>query len=175
MGIQLGKKPAAKQEAKQEAKQDLSKIVLTSSEDKETSKSSGLGLSLTKNLNKAVEEKVEKVTSEEIESISFPKEFYEIPEFDAQQFEANVLNMANQLAMDDPDIKTYILEINRNLRQYPQLAHLLTDETRGLIFQGFKYVKKIEIVAKKPAKSSSATLDKVLKQSADEILDSKSW
>ena len=53
-------------------------------------------------------------------------------------------NLAQALSMENQDIDQYLDKINKNLRQYPELAQLLSDEEIQSFYQA--YATKAAIV-----------------------------
>lgn len=52
-------------------------------------------------------------------------------------------NLAQELETENPDIDKYLMQINKNLRQYPELSQLLTDDEIVSFYRA--YAKKAEI------------------------------
>lgn len=67
--------------------------------------------------------------------------------------ERSISELEAQLVAEDPDIRTYLREINLQLRQFPELLYLLKPEQRAPIYRGLITVSEIEIVKAKAKKA----------------------
>lgn len=96
--------------------------------------------------------------------VEFPERFYQVEGFDAKKFEQNMAVIHTKMEADDPDIGNYLLDIYQNLKKYPEVSTLLTNEQIGLIVNGFKTFKdeeiKISAPKKKPLVDFSGKSDK---------------
>lgn len=101
--------------------------------------------------------------------LEFPKEFYEIEGFNAKLFEENIFQLAEELTVENPKIRSYLKDIMKNLHTYPELNHLLSDKQIGIFVEGMKRQKGIEISAKKPAQTSATKA--IGNLSSEEILN----
>lgn len=120
---------------------------------------------------------------EEAKSILQRKEgegFYSIPPANAtrlpQDLPADVVSerlreLDAALVLRTPDLARLTIEINRNLRQYDELAYLLKDEQLGLIVQANLTIKNTELIATKAKGSSVAKRNEKIAASltADDI------
>lgn len=120
---------------------------------------------------------------EEAKSILQRKEgegFYNIPPANAarlpQDLPADVVSerlreLDAALVLRTPDLARLTIEINRNLRQYDELAYLLQDEQLGLIVQANLTIKNTELIATKAKGSSVAKRNEKIAASltADDI------
>lgn len=70
--------------------------------------------------------------------------------------ERTLQELEAQLVADDPDIRSYLREINQQLRQFPELLYLLQPSQRSAIYRGLIAVSEIEIVKVKAKKAGKA-------------------
>lgn len=61
------------------------------------------------------------------------------------------------LVLKTPQLAVLTVEINRNLRQYDELAYLLSDEQLGLIVAANLTIKNTELISTKTKSASAAT------------------
>jgi hypothetical protein len=76
-------------------------------------------------------------------------------------FYASLEHLKERLKDIDPELPTHMREIHKSLRNYSELAHLLSDEEIRIILQSEKKHTGIELVkatAKKP-KTKAAKFD----------------
>jgi hypothetical protein len=90
--------------------------------------------------------------------------FYDIKEGDCLPEELPADVVSNKLRELDaamelrtPQLANLMIDINRNLRQYDELAYLLTDDQLGLIVRSNLAVKNIELSAASTKKTSAVT------------------
>jgi hypothetical protein len=82
--------------------------------------------------------------------------FYNVRDADKlpQELPADVVaeklrNLDAALELRTPDLPVLLIEINKNLRQYDELAYCLTDDQLGLIVQSNLSVKSVELTKQK--------------------------
>ena len=101
--------------------------------------------------------KMLKETGEQYESV-FPEspwpESY-LDNFDADSHLTDLKLLEQQLLMDEELLPTLMIRIHQNLKQYEDLAHLLSEEQIQVIVCAFAKRKNIEIVAAASGKSTS--------------------
>lgn len=86
---------------------------------------------------------------------AFPEQPWEesnIENFDAERHLADLKSLEASLVEDVPGLPVLMSRVMRNLREYPDLAHLLNDEQINCIVRAFSKRKVIEIVT--PTKAS---------------------
>ena len=67
-------------------------------------------------------------------------------------------NLEQALVSDEPQIRTFLREINSQLRQFPELLYLLPVEKRAPIYKGMLKLSEVEVVkaeAKKRGRANS--------------------
>ena len=62
------------------------------------------------------------------------------------------------LMMKTPELRNLVLNINRNLRQYEELAYLLTDEQLSILVSGNLYMRGIELAQSGKGSKTTAEL-----------------
>ena len=95
-------------------------------------------------------------------TFELPQSIYKIEGLDPDRLGNNLLYLQESLDNNDPMLKGYLKEILLNLRQYPDLAFLLTDDQIGLIAKGTLKQGNVEIAvtqAKKRAPKQTTDLD----------------
>lgn len=107
----------------------------------------------------------------------FPTEAWqettELQDFDADRYLQDLQALERSLVEDVPGLPILMSSVMKNLRQYPELPHLLDDKQINVIVRAFCKRKNLEVVA--PSKTggkggkSIATMTKGL--SAHQILD----
>lgn len=70
----------------------------------------------------------------------------------------------NSLHSDQADLPSLCQQINKNLRQYEELAYLLTPAQINLYVRGLMVLQSVNITTKKPAKSAAAAIKAALKE-----------
>ena len=83
-------------------------------------------------------------------------------ELPAAVVEEKLRELDAALVLKTPDLARLTIEINRNLRQYDELAYLLKDEQLGLIVQSNLAIKNTELIATKTKSASAATRNEKL-------------
>ena len=157
---------------KKEVKKE--KIELESSTDSPR-EATGVKLNLAKALNSSAAQEDAPLKVLSPDEIEFPEEFYQVPDFDAERFESNMKSVAEEMLTSDPDIKTYLRDIVRNLKKFGQVPHMLSDEQIGLVVTSFQRIKNREIKASKPRPKANASVQKVLNKHIDDVLDVNNW
>ena len=101
--------------------------------------------------------KLLKETGEQYESVfpatPWPESYLE--DFDADGHLNDLKLLEQQLLTDEELLPTLMIRIHQNLKQYEDLAHLLTEEQIQVIVCAFAKRKNIEIVAAASGKSAS--------------------
>ena len=101
--------------------------------------------------------KLLKETGEQYESVfpdtPWPESYLE--DFDADGHLNDLKLLEQQLLTDEELLPTLMIRIHQNLKQYEDLAHLLTEEQIQVIVCAFAKRKNIEIVAAASGKSTS--------------------
>lgn len=157
-------------EIKQE-KEIPKEIVLENPAAPDTKQKVVMTLKANKKLNQeAIDKDLDPISLDDIE---FPEDFYEIEGFNSKVFETNMTFLAEKLIKDDRDIKNYLFEIFKNLKQYPELTHLLTNKQIGMIVEGFKQMKQVEIKTTKPKKPTA--LKQLENVGIKSLLDESAW
>lgn len=79
---------------------------------------------------------------------------------DADEF-ISKMQMLDQATVDKtPEIRTFMLQIRKNLQQYPELTHILTDEQLHIVVGGALFISGEELAPKtKAAKTRKDNLD----------------
>lgn len=150
----LGKAMArleVQQKAAQEAPPVVEKEVKVLPTPKDPSLKSAAELSI------VARAKLLKETGEKYESV-FPDTPWpesQLEGFDADGHLTDLRLLEQQLLMDEELLPTLMIRIHQNLKQYEDLAHLLTEEQIQVIVCGFAKRKSIEIVAAASGKSST--------------------
>jgi hypothetical protein len=83
-------------------------------------------------------------------------------ELPASVVEEKLRDLDAALVLKTPDLARLTIEINRNLRQYDELAYLLKDEQLGLIVQANLTIKNTELITTKTKSASAATRNEKL-------------
>lgn len=68
----------------------------------------------------------------------------------------------------DPEIGTHLKEIHKHLRQYEELAHLLTPEQIGVFMRGMQKYTAIVLVTEDQGKKKSSSRSK--KPTVDDLI-----
>lgn len=158
--------PLGKESVDEEISEDLTKSVNTDESLKDSSK---VSIELTPiKITEEVQEEVE-LGNFSTDLIKFPADFYEIPTFNANVFEQNMLNLAEEINEEEPELKFFLKEIYQDLKKYPELAYLLEPKQIGLIVESFKIVRKVEISGTKPKKKN--VLKSLDNMSTDDLLN----
>lgn len=101
--------------------------------------------------------KLLKETGEQYESVfpdtPWPESYLE--DFDAEAHLNDLKLLEQQLLTDEELLPTLMIRVHQNLKQYEDLAHLLTEEQIQVIVCAFAKRKNIEIVAAASGKSAS--------------------
>ena len=84
-------------------------------------------------------------------------DIYKIEELDVEAFINRLFQVSITLDLSDPDLPQYVRMIYKDLLQYPELAHLLTEEQIGFIVNGVLTAKQAFIKTPKPKKKSIGT------------------
>lgn len=117
-------------------------------------------LRLSDTQKKQISEQEQKVLEEEKEQlsaiVSLPETVYEIEGLDPERLVHNLEELQVGLEQGDSRIKSYMKEILQNLKQFPDLAYLLSDDQIGLISRGSLQQANVQI-AVTTAKKKSAT------------------
>lgn len=79
------------------------------------------------------------VSEVEASLLAIPQDMRALEKFDPLAFVTKLANLRQQIEAKAPGVAQYMQEINKNLNQYPELAHLLNDSqlaalTAGLFF-----------------------------------------
>lgn len=97
-----------------------------------------------------------KLLVSEVDSLKLSFDTKVIPGFEPAKFEEN-LNQINIVTEDNfPEIKMALIEINKDLRNFPELAHMLNKEqvrviVRRILHSKHEFIAPVK-AAKKPAK-----------------------
>lgn len=67
-------------------------------------------------------------------------------------------DLEQQLVEDEPDLKTFLRQINEQLRQFPELVHLLSDEEIAPVYKARMRLTNTEVSVKKSKKKGSKGL-----------------
>lgn len=71
-----------------------------------------------------------------------------------------IAKIEEALLREDPEMPNYIKWINNEVRQYPELMHLLTDEQIAPIYQGIMKVTGVQIAVTKSRAGKSTAKSK---------------
>lgn len=81
---------------------------------------------------------------EEAGVYNFSGQVREVEGLDADEF-INKMKMLDAATVDKtPDIRTFSMQIRKNLHQYPELTHILSDDQLGIIMRGMLVLAGIE-------------------------------
>lgn len=98
---------------------------------------------------------------------ALPTELTELSGFPTEAIQQDLATLYQRLEADQPDIAGLLERININMRQFEELAYLLTPEQLGLIFKGTMRVTNTEIAPKTKGKTKVADLTKNQIQNLD--------
>lgn len=87
----------------------------------------------------------------------------------ADAVEAALADLDAALIMRTPELRSLLIRVNQNLRQYDELAYLLKDEQLGLIVQANLAVKNTELLTTTKGKGSKISDKTVASLDADDI------
>ena len=166
--LDLNFKSESSSEVKEKVKEDpvkesIEETLLVESLKTETPKAKPAFVLTLDNTEAIAKQQETDISFDPAKDLGFSKEFYDIEGFNAEMFESNVMQLAEQLQEENPKIRGYLSHIMKNLHGYPSLNYLLSDKQLGLIVAGFKHQRKVEIAAPKPAKVSAAkNLEKII-------------
>ena len=59
-----------------------------------------------------------------------------------------------RMKTNDPEISTHLREVHKHLREYEELAHLLSPEDIGILMRGFQKHAGISLVVEQKTKST---------------------
>lgn len=109
----------------------------------------------------------------EVDSLKLSFDTKVIPGFEPAKFEEN-LNQINLVTEDNfPEIKMALIEINRDLRNFPELAHMLNKEqvrviVRRILHSKHEFIAPVKAPKKAAApKASAAVLALIAEASSD--------
>lgn len=93
-------------------------------------------------------------------------------EFDLPKFMEEMQDLERAVTEKAPDMGTLMAKIHRNLKQYPELCHILPDELIKVAVSGFLDEAKVETAPKAKGRKSVATMTKgKSKEDIDAMLD----
>lgn len=72
-----------------------------------------------------------------------------------EKLQSRIQSFEENLHSDNPQIGSYLKRINEDLRQYPELEHLLDDSEIAIIYQGMMKMAKEKVEVKKSKKRGS--------------------
>lgn len=67
-------------------------------------------------------------------------------------------SLENELQQENPNIHLYLKDINENLREFPDLVHLLSDEQIAPIYSAMRQLTGVAIAVKVAKKSKKNNL-----------------
>lgn len=137
------------------------------------------------NLQKGVEEKLETPTEptpvdpvevkrivQKVEALEATSEMKELAGFNWQQFQDSLFYINDRQNEGFPEISSALTVINKDLRNYPELAHLLSTEQVSAIVQRILIQKNLWIAPEKKkakAKKAKAPTAKELLEAAQSL------
>ena len=89
-----------------------------------------------------------------------PTQETQVPEY-VPYVLAKLQQLDNILQEDAPGIENFMLDIANDMKLYPDLVHILTDEEIAPLYQAMVVQSGIQIVAEKTKKSSKTAVPKV--------------
>lgn len=90
--------------------------------------------------------------------LQISEEMREFPDFNPDAFVQKLAILEGQVVAKAPGIASYLQDINRNLRQYPELVHLLNDDQLAVITQGLLFLTNTNMVQIAASGKSRKTL-----------------
>lgn len=90
--------------------------------------------------------------------------------FPAEELQRNLANVYKAIEQDQPDLPLFLENISKQMRQYEELAYLLTDDQLGLFFNGVMKHTNANIKTAKP-KKTAASLELQLQKEGGMKLD----
>ncbi len=94
-------------------------------------------------------------------------EMYQIAKFDPDSFMSSLSSLQDQLLANAPGMPSYLRQIHQNLKQYPELTHLLDDSQIKIIVSGLLKKTNTDMAAvatKKRGSKKSAPLSESMCQ-----------
>ena len=91
-------------------------------------------------------------------------ELHDVTGLDAESFIASMKELDAALVEDTPQIRSLSTAIRRNLQQFPELTHILTDAQLNILVSGMLKLANVETA---PKTKSKATTSKALDASMD--------
>ena len=128
--LALQKKASLKQTATAKSQADVAGIKTSSSTTQSLDK---LALQVSEQNDKLAEH-IRK--QEEAGVYSFSGKIRDVAELDADEFITKMKLLDQAVVEKTPDIRTFSMQIRKNLHQYPELTHLLSDEQLGILVKG---------------------------------------
>lgn len=90
--------------------------------------------------------------------------------FPAEELQRNLASVYKAIEQDQPDLPLFLENISKQMRQYEELAYLLTDDQLGLFFNGVMKHTNANIKTAKP-KKTAASLELQLQKEGGMKLD----